>query len=116
MKLLPVREGARVMWGYVNRILSQLSLIRESSMANFPWSGVGSRAASKLRSYSTVVGAAGTAASAQKTDDYDLMKPLDKPEIVSREATQRVIDRRLGGISEVVGALSGAACWDNCCV
>ncbi|GFP82415.1 alkaline/neutral invertase cinv2 [Phtheirospermum japonicum] len=60
-------EGARVMWGYVNRILSQLSLIRESSMANFSWSGVGSRAASKLRSYSTVAGAAGTAASAQKS-------------------------------------------------
>ncbi|KAD4888445.1 hypothetical protein R6Q59_034537 [Mikania micrantha] len=34
------REGARVMWGYVNRILGQPSLIRESSMAKFPWSGI----------------------------------------------------------------------------
>ncbi|KAL3630270.1 hypothetical protein CASFOL_023254 [Castilleja foliolosa] len=56
------REGARVMWGYVNRILGQPSLIRESSMAKFPWSGLGSRAASTLRSYST-----GAAASAQKS-------------------------------------------------
>ncbi|GFQ04112.1 alkaline/neutral invertase cinv2 [Phtheirospermum japonicum] len=67
MKHEDIKEGARVMLGYVNRILSQLSLIRESSMANFPWSGVGSRAASKLRSYSTVAGADGTAASAQKS-------------------------------------------------
>ncbi|KAK9066887.1 hypothetical protein SSX86_014211 [Deinandra increscens subsp. villosa] len=34
------REGARVMWGYVNRILGQPSLIRESSMAKYPWSGI----------------------------------------------------------------------------
>ncbi|KAJ6836263.1 ATPase family AAA domain-containing protein 3-like [Iris pallida] len=32
------REGARVVWGYVDRILGQPSLIRESSMARFPWS------------------------------------------------------------------------------
>ncbi|CAN6446700.1 unnamed protein product [Victoria cruziana] len=31
------REGARVIWGYVNRILGQPSLIRESSMSRFPW-------------------------------------------------------------------------------
>ncbi|KAH6823226.1 AAA-type ATPase family protein [Perilla frutescens var. hirtella] len=52
------REGTRVMWGYVNRILGQPSLIRESSMAKFPWSGVGSRVANKMRSYSTAAGAA----------------------------------------------------------
>ncbi|KAJ4789421.1 ATPase family AAA domain-containing protein 3 [Rhynchospora pubera] len=33
------REGARVLWGYVNRILGQPSLIRESSIAKFPCSG-----------------------------------------------------------------------------
>nr|XP_010940075.1 ATPase family AAA domain-containing protein 3 [Elaeis guineensis] len=37
------REGARVMWGYINRILGQPSLIRESSIAKFPWSGIASR-------------------------------------------------------------------------
>ncbi|CAO2047802.1 unnamed protein product [Urochloa humidicola] len=30
------REGARVTWGYINRILGQPSLIRESSMPKFP--------------------------------------------------------------------------------
>lgn len=34
------REGTRVLWGYVNRILGQPSLIRESSIAKFPWSGI----------------------------------------------------------------------------
>uniref|UniRef100_A0A1D1ZFR1 ATPase family AAA domain-containing protein 3-A n=1 Tax=Anthurium amnicola TaxID=1678845 RepID=A0A1D1ZFR1_9ARAE len=38
------REGARVLWGYVNRILGQPSLIRESSIAKFPWAGITSRA------------------------------------------------------------------------
>ncbi|KAL6634987.1 hypothetical protein ACP70R_027658 [Stipagrostis hirtigluma subsp. patula] len=33
------REGARVMWGYINRILGQPSLIRESSMPKFWLSG-----------------------------------------------------------------------------
>eukprot|EP00249_Psilotum_nudum_P014186 c24707_g1_i1 orf=305-2221(-) len=32
------REGARVMWGYVDRILGQPSLIRESSRGKYPWS------------------------------------------------------------------------------
>ncbi|KAG6416798.1 hypothetical protein SASPL_124238 [Salvia splendens] len=54
------REGARVMWGYVNRILGQPSLIRESSLAKYPWSGVGSRVANKVLSYSTAAGAAAT--------------------------------------------------------
>ncbi|KAL8477081.1 hypothetical protein ACS0TY_029406 [Phlomoides rotata] len=51
------REGARVMWGYVNRILGQPSLIRESSMAKFPWSGAGSRVANKVFNYSTAANA-----------------------------------------------------------
>ncbi|VFQ70261.1 unnamed protein product [Cuscuta campestris] len=33
------REGARVIWSYVDRILGQPSLIRESSRGRFPWSG-----------------------------------------------------------------------------
>ncbi|BAF09785.1 uncharacterized protein [Oryza sativa Japonica Group] len=32
------REGAKVTWGYINRILGQPSLIRESSMPKFPLS------------------------------------------------------------------------------
>ncbi|PNY09902.1 ATPase family aaa domain-containing protein 3-b-like [Trifolium pratense] len=38
------REGARVIWGYVDRILGQPSLIRESSRGKYPWSGMFSRA------------------------------------------------------------------------
>ncbi|XP_030533070.1 ATPase family AAA domain-containing protein 3 [Rhodamnia argentea] len=34
------REGARVIWSYVDRILGQPSLIRESSRGKYPWSGV----------------------------------------------------------------------------
>nr|BAJ89525.1 predicted protein [Hordeum vulgare subsp. vulgare] len=34
------REGARVTWGYVNRILGQPSLIRESSRRKFPLPGL----------------------------------------------------------------------------
>ncbi|KAL6008224.1 hypothetical protein ACLOJK_033730 [Asimina triloba] len=37
------REGARVVWGYVDRILGQPSLIRESSRGKYPWSGLFSR-------------------------------------------------------------------------
>ncbi|KAG1361996.1 ATPase family AAA domain-containing protein 3 [Cocos nucifera] len=40
------REGARVVWGYVDRILGQPSLIRESSRGKYPWSGIFSRAMS----------------------------------------------------------------------
>ncbi|XP_044466599.1 ATPase family AAA domain-containing protein 3-like [Mangifera indica] len=43
------REGARVIWGYVDRILGQPSLIRESSRGKYPWSGLFSRAANSLR-------------------------------------------------------------------
>ncbi|KAG0472843.1 hypothetical protein HPP92_014285 [Vanilla planifolia] len=42
------REGARVVWGYVDRILGQPSLIRESSRGKYPWSGFFSRAMSSL--------------------------------------------------------------------
>ncbi|XP_043710979.1 ATPase family AAA domain-containing protein 3-like isoform X2 [Telopea speciosissima] len=42
------REGARVTWGYINRILGQPSLIRESSIAKFPLSGVVSRGLKKV--------------------------------------------------------------------
>ncbi|RRT77493.1 hypothetical protein B296_00028483 [Ensete ventricosum] len=38
-----IREGARVVWGYVDRILGQPSLIRESSRGKYPWSGFFSR-------------------------------------------------------------------------
>ncbi|XP_047322622.1 ATPase family AAA domain-containing protein 3-like [Impatiens glandulifera] len=42
------REGAKVTWGYINRILGQPSLIRESSMARFPLSDTISRGANKI--------------------------------------------------------------------
>ncbi|KAG0463878.1 hypothetical protein HPP92_019498 [Vanilla planifolia] len=42
------REGARVMWGYVNRLLGQPSLIRESSISKFPWSGIVSKISKKV--------------------------------------------------------------------
>ncbi|KAL6520036.1 hypothetical protein OROHE_017179 [Orobanche hederae] len=72
------KEGARVMWGYVNRILGQPSLIRESSMAKFPWSGVGTRAASKLLSYSTASGAAASAQTNSALGDIVLHPSVQK--------------------------------------
>ncbi|KAH7659056.1 ATPase family AAA domain-containing protein 3A/B protein [Dioscorea alata] len=42
------REGAKVVWGYVDRILGQPSLIRESSRGKYPWSGFLSRASSSV--------------------------------------------------------------------
>ncbi|GAV60029.1 AAA domain-containing protein/DUF3523 domain-containing protein [Cephalotus follicularis] len=54
------REGAKVTWGYINRILGQPSLIRESSIAKFPWSGIVSQAKNKVLKYSTAAGAAAT--------------------------------------------------------
>lgn len=42
------REGAKVVWGYVDRILGQPSLIRESSRGKYPWSGFSSRAMSTV--------------------------------------------------------------------
>lgn len=52
------REGARVTWGYINRILGQPSLIRESSIARFPFSGVLSFARNSASKYSTTAGTA----------------------------------------------------------
>ncbi|XP_073280674.1 uncharacterized protein [Primulina huaijiensis] len=72
------REGARVIWGYVNRILGQPSLIRESSMAKFPWSGIGSRAADKVVKYSTVAGAASPAQNKSALGDIVLHPSLQK--------------------------------------
>ncbi|XP_073058007.1 uncharacterized protein [Primulina eburnea] len=72
------REGARVIWGYVNRILGQPSLIRESSMAKFPWSGIGSRAADKVVKYSTVAGAASPAQNKSAFGDIVLHPTLQK--------------------------------------
>ncbi|OVA02838.1 AAA+ ATPase domain [Macleaya cordata] len=42
------REGSRVVWGYVDRILGQPSLIRESSRGKYPWSGLFSRGMNSL--------------------------------------------------------------------
>ncbi|KAL8240625.1 hypothetical protein R6Q59_013980 [Mikania micrantha] len=48
-----LREGARVMWGYVNRILGQPSLIRESSMEKFPWSGIATHGMKRISNSGT---------------------------------------------------------------
>ncbi|CAM6105880.1 unnamed protein product [Calypogeia fissa] len=37
------REGARVLWGYVDRILGRPSLLRETSRGKYPWSNILSR-------------------------------------------------------------------------
>lgn len=50
------REGAKVTWGYINRILGQPSLIRESSMEKFPGSKIISQAKNKLLNSSTLAG------------------------------------------------------------
>ncbi|KAL3846021.1 hypothetical protein ACJIZ3_003424 [Penstemon smallii] len=42
------REGSKVIWSYVDRILGQPSLIRESSRGKYPWSGLFSRAMSTI--------------------------------------------------------------------
>ncbi|CAM8985046.1 unnamed protein product [Rhodiola kirilowii] len=42
------REGAKVIWRYVDRILGQPSLIRESSRGKYPWSGFFKRGLSTL--------------------------------------------------------------------
>ncbi|XP_071731329.1 uncharacterized protein [Rutidosis leptorrhynchoides] len=61
------REGARVTWGYINRILGQPSLIRESSMAKYPWSGIVTRGTQQIRNYTT---SAGKLASAQNKHKF----------------------------------------------
>ncbi|KAG5241221.1 AAA-type ATPase family protein [Salix suchowensis] len=52
------REGSRVLWGYINRILGQPSLIRESSMSRLPFSRVISQAKNNAKKYSTAAGSA----------------------------------------------------------
>ncbi|KAG4979289.1 hypothetical protein JHK82_032538 [Glycine max] len=46
--VLSFYECARVIWGYIDRILGQPSLIRESSRGKYPWSGMFSRAMGSL--------------------------------------------------------------------
>eukprot|EP01018_Ginkgo_biloba_P008265 Gb_11011 [translate_table: standard] len=50
------REGARVIWGYVDRMLGQPSLIRESSRGKYPWSGLVSRSISSISKSSNSTG------------------------------------------------------------
>ncbi|KAK1392115.1 AAA domain-containing protein [Heracleum sosnowskyi] len=47
------REGAKVIWSYVDRILGQPSLVRESTIGKFPWSGSSRRFSTLLRGGST---------------------------------------------------------------
>ncbi|CAL5369223.1 unnamed protein product [Camellia sinensis] len=72
-----LREGARVTWGYINRILGQPSLIRESSIAKFPWSGIVSRGAKKMLNYSTAAGTV-TAESKKKFGNVVLHPSLQR--------------------------------------
>lgn len=51
--MLLYREGARVTWGYINRILGQPSLIRESSISRIPGSEIISKVKSKVLNRST---------------------------------------------------------------
>ncbi|KAF3449253.1 hypothetical protein FNV43_RR09981 [Rhamnella rubrinervis] len=54
------REGARVTWGYINRILGQPSLIRESSISRIPGSDIVSKVKSKVLNHSTGAVTSGT--------------------------------------------------------
>lgn len=72
------REGSRVMWGYVNRILGQPSLIRESSIARFPGSEVISRAKNKVLEYGTSAGAAGPVGSKKSLGNIVLHPSLQR--------------------------------------
>jgi ATPase family AAA domain-containing protein 3A/B len=54
--VIKIREGARVLWRHVDRILGQPALIRESSRGKYPWSNWLSRPSS------TSTGAGGTPA------------------------------------------------------
>lgn len=60
------REGARVMWGYVDRILGQPSLIRESSRGKYPWSQWVSR-----KGIASLLGKGSSSEAAQKMKDGD---------------------------------------------
>ncbi|KAK3224131.1 hypothetical protein Dsin_011156 [Dipteronia sinensis] len=72
------REGSRVTWGYINRILGQPSLIRESSMAKFPWSGLFSQAKNKISRFSTAAGATGSVEGKKCTEDIILHPSLQR--------------------------------------
>lgn len=72
------REGARVMWGYINRILGQPSLIRESSMARFPGSELISQAKNKILKYGTTAGAAGPVGSKKGLENIVLHPSLQR--------------------------------------
>uniref|UniRef100_A0A1J3GX73 ATPase family AAA domain-containing protein 3 n=2 Tax=Noccaea caerulescens TaxID=107243 RepID=A0A1J3GX73_NOCCA len=67
------REGARVTWGYINRILGQPSLIRESSMGRFPL------ASSMSQLKNRITGAA--AAQGKKPLDNVILHPCLKKRI-----------------------------------
>ncbi|CAO2830466.1 unnamed protein product [Amaranthus hypochondriacus] len=62
------REGAKVGWSYINRILGQPSLIRESSMSKFPWSVLASRGKQNMFSQAL---AAGTAKASTLRSGFD---------------------------------------------
>lgn len=64
------REGARVMWGYINRILGQPSLIRESSIAKFPGSDLVSRGVNKVLNSK---GASGSMVHSDKSSFHDII-------------------------------------------
>lgn len=66
------------MWGYVNRILGQPSLIRESSIARFPGSEVISRAKNKVLKYGTSAGAAGPVGSKKSLGNIVLHPSLQR--------------------------------------
>ncbi|KAL6007190.1 hypothetical protein ACLOJK_032686 [Asimina triloba] len=72
------REGARVMWGYVNRILGQPSLIRESSIAKFPWSGMVSRGTKRLLHSGTAAGRSTPSENRTSFDDIILHPSLKR--------------------------------------
>lgn len=72
------REGARVTWGYVNRILGQPSLIRESSIGKFPWSGLLSQAMNKVIRNKTSAGTAGPVEAIKNNGDIILHPSLQR--------------------------------------
>lgn len=72
------REGARVTLGYVNRILGQPSLIRESSMSRFPWTGVVSRVKNQALKFSSTAEAAKQAAARKGLNNVVLHPSLKK--------------------------------------
>lgn len=72
------REGARVTWGYINRILGQPSLIRESSMSRFPWTGSVSQFKNKISRFSTAAGATASAEGEKPLENVILHPSLKK--------------------------------------